>query len=81
VAEFVKGYEFVDGRPVLRPDYDYERISTLAGAEDEHGFRVVTIDVPKGETAWNPGSTKHLLHGPVKIRYELHRSGVRGTIL
>jgi hypothetical protein len=78
----MNGYEFVNGKPVLRPDWDYERIKALA---DEHepdstGMREVTVEVPKGETAWHPGSTKHVLHGPVTIRYEFHRANPGGAV-
>lgn len=76
-----RGYEFVDGRPVLRPSYDYERLREMAGPADENGYAEVTVEVPEGETAWNPGSTKHVIHGPVKLRYEFWPEGVRGIVL
>lgn len=81
MSEMQKGYEFVNGRAVQRPDYDYARICELAGEPDENGYRVVTIDVPDMQTAWNPGSTKHVLYGPLRIEYVLHPSGVHGTVL
>lgn len=65
----------------LRPDFDYATILEMASEEDEHGYRILELDIPEGKTAWNPGSTKRLLHGPTKIRYEIHRSGVRGLLL
>lgn len=77
----MSGYEFVDGRAVLRPDYDHARLVELAGEPDETGYREVTVEVKEGETAWHPGSTKHVIYGPAKIRYELYREGVRGVVL
>jgi hypothetical protein len=78
-----KGYEFdaATGEPYPRPDYDYERLKQMAGPE-RNGWAVVTVNVSKGETAWNPASTKHVLYGPLTIRYEFYRDGgVRGEIL
>lgn len=76
------GYEFVNDQPVLRPDYDYERIRNLAGPPDSVGAREATIAVPRGETAWHPASTKHVLHGPVTVHYTIHADGgVNGEII
>lgn len=31
--------------------------------------RRVTINIGKGDAAWNPGSTKRMIDGPAKITY------------
>lgn len=63
------------------PTYSYDRVIELAGEPDEHGWRFIEIELAADETAVNPASTKRLIYGPAKIRYEIHPSGVHATIL
>ena len=41
-----------------------------------------TVTLKAGDTAWNPASTKHVIHGPARVRYTIHPDGgVDATIL
>lgn len=61
--------------------YSYDRVLRLAGEPDEHGWRFIEIELAADETAVNPASTKRVIYGPAKIRYEIHPSGVTAVIL
>lgn len=63
------------------PTYSYDDMLRMAGEPDENGWRTVTIDVKKGETAVNPASTKRVLYGPLRVRYDIFPEGIDTTIL
>jgi hypothetical protein len=65
----------------LNPTYSYDDVLRMAGPLDANGWRTITIDVKKGETAVNPASTKRVLYGPMRVRYDIHPSGIDTTIL
>lgn len=39
------------------------------------GFATTTIDLRRGETAWNPASTKGRIHAPARVIYEQFADG------
>lgn len=45
------------------------------------GYSLAEFRLPKGQTAWNPRSTKaeKALRGPIVLRYLIHASGVDAT--
>jgi hypothetical protein len=45
----------------------------------DHWERAIVV-LEKGDTAWNPGSTKHVIYGPCTVTYERHPSGITGYI-
>ena len=52
--------------------YTYEDLQEIpAGLE----WRRMTIRLDDGETAWNPASTKHVIHGPCLVTYEQSPEG------
>lgn len=41
----------------------------------------ITLNLLKGETAWNPASTKHVIYGPATVRYVQYvDGGVTATV-
>jgi hypothetical protein len=74
------GYEFDEQGPYRRPDFGYEEMRGLASHPSVE-FVSVTVSVPEGKTAWNPASTKRVLYGPVRIRYDVYREGIDATVL
>lgn len=60
------------------PSYDWDYI--LSQAEDVPGndgrWKRAVIELAEGETAYHPGSSKHVLNGPGVLRYQIHPSGV-----
>ena len=40
-------------------------------------FSISGLVLQRGDTAWNPASTKGPLYGPGLVEYELHPSGIR----
>lgn len=55
----------------------FTRDTIEAAAVDKgNGWTFAEVDLAKGETAWNPTSGKGPLHGPVKVVYEIHPSGI-----
>jgi hypothetical protein len=39
------------------------------------GWFRATIELAKGDTAWNPASTKRVIYGPCTVQYERGPSG------
>lgn len=46
---------------------------TVLGHLADHSY--VELRLSPGDTAWNPGSTKTLLHGPAVVKYTRHADG------
>jgi len=74
-----RGYEFTDEGPQLRPDFAYDDLRGVAAHPMvTHG--VVEIDLPRGKRAFNPASTKTVIHGPARVRYEFDRAGIDARV-
>lgn len=62
----------------LEATYDFDRILDMAewlpGGDGQS--RKATVELKEGETAYHPGTTKHLFRGPVVIEYFIHPSQV-----
>lgn len=43
---------------------------------DDDGWKRVPVVVPEGDSAWNPGTHKHVIYGPTNLVYDIHPSGV-----
>ncbi len=57
--------------------YDFARVMDAAETMPGHPeYKRATIELAVGETAWHPGSTKHLLRGPATIEYTIHPSQI-----
>lgn len=64
----------------MKCDFSYDDLrSVSAHPLVTHG--VVEIDLPKGKRAFNPASTKTVLHGPARVRYEFDRAGIDARVL
>ena len=62
---------------LLNPTYSAEKIRRLAGARG-----CVVIELERGETAWNPTSTRRLLSGPQSVEFRCWEDGgVDATVL
>lgn len=48
---------------------------------DNKGWSVCVVEVKPGETAYAPGTTKHLIHGPAFVQYDIHPTGWVGKHL
>lgn len=55
--------------------YDADRIRQLA-VDIGHNWSVTAVVLKRGETAWNPASTKGPLFGPSLLEYNMHTSGI-----
>jgi hypothetical protein len=51
---------------------DYEQV---VGKLPDGKTGVAEVTLVRGDTAWMPGTTKHLFHGPVTVRYMVHVDG------
>lgn len=49
-------------------DLKWERV-------DDHWEEAV-VDLNKGDSAWNPASTKHVIYGPATVRYQRSRAQI-----
>lgn len=54
--------EHMTARPLTHPDHK--------------GWSVCVIEIREGETAYMPGTTKHAIHGPTRVQYDIHASGI-----
>lgn len=70
-----------DRPKMVEPTYSYARVLELAGEPDADGWRVVEVTLARDETAVNPASTKRVIYGPAKVRYEIHPSGVTAWVI
>jgi hypothetical protein len=50
--------------------FEYEAIQKALNGQKAHGTAKVTIYLTKGDSAWNPASTKNLIYGPAEVMYE-----------
>lgn len=57
--------------------YGLQEIIDIAGPADEQGYRLVTITLEDGDTAYAPGTTKYDLAGTGDVMYQIHATGVR----
>jgi hypothetical protein len=55
--------------------YTAERVRELA-INLGQGYSFAGIVLKRGETAWNPASTKSPLYGPGKVEYHMHSSNI-----
>ena len=54
----------------------YDANTILETAEDiGHGFRINNVTLTDEDTAYAPGTTKHVYAGPGEIHYTIHASG------
>lgn len=62
------------------PTETYPDVTVYDNAEDVgDGYKLTEISLGRGETAWNPLSTKGPLFGPGNIAYLIHASGINVT--
>lgn len=53
----------------------------LPYAEIGEGWKRAVVHLGEHDTAWHPGSTKHVIYGPAKVTYEQGPSGaVTGVV-
>ena len=41
------------------------------------GFTIAGVELQRGDTTWNPASTKGPLYGPSLVEYVMHYSGIQ----
>lgn len=47
---------------------------------DKGDFAEAQVELAKGDSAWNPGSTNHPICGPAFVVYERRNSGISGYV-
>jgi hypothetical protein len=58
--------------------FDLEQLRATAVGDD--AYSVAELALAAGDTAWNPGSTKHAVVGPATLVYEFFPSGIDGHL-
>lgn len=66
---------------MLDATYDHNWvIENMTARPDTHpenkGWSVCVVELAAGETAYMPGTTKHLIQGPALVQYDIHASGI-----
>lgn len=58
------------GQEVTGRFYDYNDILAMQSEQNK-----VVLELQERDTAYHPGSTKHVLHGPLKVTYWIYPTG------
>lgn len=62
----------------MEPTYGhgYILLCAMPVPGDDGRWKRAVIDVKAGETAYLPGSTKRYVHGPARLQYDVHPTGI-----